>query len=123
MTKKEAASDFFAIYGTDVPTELVMGWIDELEGQMLAEIAATHCDAPADACPDSADGMAEDARLFAAFPYDGVYTAYLHMKADLYFGDTEKYENSAMQFASAYSAFADYYNRTHLPLTGAKIRL
>ena len=97
--------------------------IDELEGQMLAEIAATHCDAPADACPDSADGMAEDARLFAAFPYDGVYSAYLHMKADLYFGDTEKYENSAMQFASAYSAFADYYNRTHLPLTGAKIRL
>ena len=51
MTKKEAASDFFAIYGTDVPTELVMGWIDELEGQMLAEIAATHCDAPADARP------------------------------------------------------------------------
>lgn len=123
MTKKEAASDFFAIYGTDVPTELVMGWIDELEGQMLAEIAATHCDAPADACPDSADGMTEDARLFAAFPYDGVYSAYLHMKSDLYFGDTEKYENSAMQFASAYSAFADYYNRTHLPLTGAKIRL
>ena len=56
-------------------------------------------------------------------PYgiDVIYLNYLIMKSDLTLRDIPQYINSASVFAESFRDFADWYNRTYMPLSVAKI--
>jgi hypothetical protein len=59
--------------------------------------------------------------LLITAPHDEVYIRYLEMQMDYANGEYARYENSREMCNAAYSAFARFYNRTHMPL-GTKLK-
>ena len=49
-------------------------------------------------------------------PYDEVYQRYLEAQMDYANGEFERFNNSNAMYTAAYTAFVNYYNRTHLPI-------
>ncbi|MBQ4066301.1 MAG: hypothetical protein IJD22_01530 [Clostridia bacterium] len=45
------------------------------------------------------------------------------MKSDLAFRDVPQYLNSSRVFAEAYNSYADWYNRTYMPLGVREIKV
>ncbi len=117
MTAREAIEEFRESYPSSLGVDKISDWIRELEGKIILEIVNTHEGAPA-----VRHAFTDDTPLTAAEPYSALYTAYLRMKCDLEYGDVERYKTSGAVFAAAWADFANYYNRTHAPKSGAMLK-
>ena len=58
--------------------------------------------------------------LLIPAPYDEVYLRFLEAQMDYANGEFERFNNSNAMYAAAWSAFVNYYNRTHMPLGGTR---
>lgn len=56
-----------------------------------------------------------DIELLVPAPYDDIYLRWLEAMIDYANGEYGKYNNSIVMYNTAYTAFANYYNRTHKP--------
>ena len=96
-------------------------WLSTLDGIIKAEIIDTH-----EGAEDVVfNEYTEDTDLLTALlvpaPYDELYIFWLESKIDYWNGEIGKYNNSISMFNEAYSSYAKYYNRTHMP-KGKKFR-
>ena len=96
-------------------------WLSTLDGTIKAELIDTH-----EGAEDVVfNGYTEDTDLLTALlvpaPYDELYIFWLESKIDYWNGEIGKYNNSISMFNEAYSSYAKYYNRTHMP-KGKKFR-
>lgn len=53
--------------------------------------------------------------LLVPSPYDEMYLYWLESQIDYWNGEYAKYNNSIEMFNTAYMAFANHYNRNHMP--------
>ena len=92
-------------------------WLSELDGMIKSEIIDTHEGSenisfkPYDIDTDTTT------ELIVPYPYDVLYLRYLEMKIDYSNGEYGKYNNSMVMYNTAYSAFENYYNREHMPIS------
>jgi hypothetical protein len=97
-------------------------WLSSLDGIIKSEIIDTHEDGE---IYDGFEGYGEYAdlsmELLVPAPYDDIYLRWLEAQIDYSNGEYGKYNNSISMYNTAYSAFANYYNRTHMP-KGKKIK-
>ncbi len=115
MTVSQAIERCSLLYPADLEGGRVYSWLSELESRICAELYGSECQ------PITAeDGERE---LTAPDAYAEIYPLYLIMKTDLANGDADRYNNSAASFKTAYSAFANHFNRTHLESGYNTIRL
>lgn len=61
-----------------------------------------------------------DTQLLVSEPFDDIYLRWLEAQIDYANAEYRKYNNTIMQFNSAYEAFAGYYTRTHMPVAEGK---
>ena len=122
MTAREAVELFRESYPTSLGEDTLYGWVSELEGQIVSELVLTHEGAPEGASSERRITLSHgaDDELTVPHPYSKIYPDYLKMKSDLECADTVRYETSSAVFASSFAEFADYYNRTRMPLSAAK---
>ncbi len=122
MTVNEALGKASDIIGEISDRTRFTEWLSEIENTVCSEIALTHEGANPDLSliTSETDGNRE---LFVPDPSSSLYVLYLIMKNDLYLRDTEQYANSKAAFEAAYAAFADKYNREHMPGRGCGICL
>ena len=95
-----------------------IAWLSELDGRIYHEIILTHA-APAGGYPSYEPYSAETAggtELLAAYPYDDVYERYLACQIDIANREIGFYQNDMALFNTAYKAYGDAYNRTHMPV-------
>ncbi len=90
-------------------------WLSSLDGVIKSEIIDTH-----EGGEDVVfTGYGEDADLTTVLlvpaPYDDIYLRWLETQIDYTNGEYGKYNNSIAMYNAAYTAFANYYNRTHMP--------
>ena len=104
-------------------TDIKVGWLSKLDGQIFREVFATHADCPVESFTGY-DGMDGDTPLLVPYPYDeDVYNYFLQAQIDKENGETAKYNQSITLYNNAYHAFQAWYNRTHLPVpTGQRFR-
>ena len=88
-----------------------LGWLGRLEQMIRQEIIIPH----GGAADDGAD-FNEDTELLAQTPYDDIYELWLEAQIDRQYSEIAKYNNSITAFNAAYQTFANWYNRTHMPL-------
>lgn len=98
-------------------------WLSELDGKVKAEIIDTHegfekIKFSGYTEPD----LSQYYTLLIPYPYDDVYIKWLEAQIDYANGEIAKYNNSITLFNTAIAAFANYYNRTHMPLQPNSIR-
>lgn len=92
-----------------------ISWLSTLDGIIKKEIIDTHEGGEDVKFEGYKDTTFLATELLAPAPYDEVYIHYLEMKIDYANGEYGKYNNSMAMYNRAYSAFARYYNRTHMP--------
>ena len=62
-----------------------------------------------------------ETEMLVPAPFDELYLRWLEMQIDYANGEYSKYNNSAVMFNTSYQAYANYYNRKHMP-NGKKIK-
>lgn len=100
-----------------------IGWINELEGRIVRELyrgRAEFADIEFAGYPSNVD---TDTVLLVPDEYAGVYVYWILMKADFANNETERFNNDAILYNTAYLAYANYVNRTALPAGSTRIKL
>lgn len=98
-------------------------WLSELDGMIKSDIIDTHHDGENIVFTGYDIDTDISTELLVPAPYDVLYLRYLEMKIDYTNGEYGKYNNSMTMFNMAYSAFENYYNREHMPISrGSRFR-
>lgn len=90
-------------------------WLNRLDGMIKRMIIDTH-----EGGEDiqyktyTENDMAQD--LLISDPFDEMYIRWLECQIDYYNGEINRYNNSKEMFQVAYDSYANYYNRTHMPI-------
>lgn len=92
-------------------------WLSKLDETIHNEIIMTHEhteDEELFTAYDPNDDMERE--LIVCSPYDAdLYMSYLESKIDYHNAETARYANSVLMFNSAYSTYANFYNRLRKP--------
>lgn len=117
MTCSEAIAFVDKVKPNHYDRESKFKWLSDLDGLIWNEILATHEENPVP------DGIEEylperdgDTVLLVGAPYTDIYRWYLESQIDIGNQEVQKYNNSKAMYNVQYTAFADYYNRHHMPL-------
>ena len=115
MTIREAIARLDALVPNAYSPENKVKWLSDLDGKIKKEIIDTHEGSEA----VTFEGYTEDnldAELLVPPEYDELYMLWLEAKIDFSNKEYNRYNNSVVAFNTAYQAFDNYYNRTHLPI-------
>jgi hypothetical protein len=91
-------------------------WLSILDGIIKEKIIDTHEGGENVVFNGYQEDSPLTTELLVPAPYDDIYVHWLAMQIDLTNGEYARYNNSAMVYNEAYQDFANYYNRTHMPL-------
>lgn len=98
-----------------------LGWLRRLDGQIKVELLDSHTGDSVE-LPDG--DYTDESELLAVFPYaEELYTAYLFAQIDLNNAEIQKYDQSAALLSSAWRQYADWYNRSAMPLSAGAFRM
>jgi hypothetical protein len=90
-------------------------WLSSLDGVIKNEIIDTH-EGGEDVVFNGYDADTDlTTELLVKAPYDDIYIRWAEMQIDYSNGEYGKYNNSMAVYNTAYTAYANYYNRTHMP--------
>lgn len=112
-----------AIYRIDIlkpnsySQEEKIKWLSALDGTIKAEIIDTHEGGEKVVFSGYDVNTALTTELLVPHPYDELYIRWLETQIDYANGEYGKYNNSITMYNKAYSAYENYYNRTHLPIS------
>jgi hypothetical protein len=92
-----------------------VAWLSRLDNMVKKHIIDTHegdDEVTFTGYDDTTDLQTE---LLIPAPYDEVYLRWMEAQIDYTNGEYSKYNNSIDMFHTSYNAYANYYNRTHMP--------
>lgn len=92
-------------------------WLRNVDGLIIEECIKTH---EGEAPKVDYDNITST--LMVPHPYDELYVNYLFMMIDYSNGELKKYNNSAEVYNESLLAFKKWYNRTHKPITSARLK-
>lgn len=96
-------------------------WLSSLDGLIKREIIDTHEGGENIVFSGYNENTDLSIVLLVPAPYDDIYLRWLETQIDYANGEYGKYNNSITMYNTAYSAYANYYNRTHMPI-GTKFK-
>lgn len=91
-------------------------WLSRLDWMVKRHIIDTHEGADEVSFTGYDDSTDLQTELLIPAPYDEVYLRWMEAQIDYHNGEYGKYNNSIDMFNTAYEAFQNYYNRTHMPI-------
>ena len=98
-----------------------IAWLSRLDSMVKRLIIDTHeCveNITFAGYDDKSDMQTE---MLVPAPFDEMYLRWLEAQIDYANGEYKKYNNSILMYQTAYDAYANYYNRNHMP-KGNKIK-
>lgn len=115
MTIIEAINRIDSLKPNGYSQEDKIAWLSIVDGEIKANIIDTH-EGSENVIFNGYDAdTALDTVLLVPAPYDDIYVKWLESQIDYANGETKRFNNSIVMYNTAYSAFARYYNRTHMP--------
>ena len=115
MTAREAIERARVFRPNAAKDEVMLSWLSELEGRVHVEIFLLDVH-------DTAPIFDMDTELFAKYPHDAIYEAYLIMQTDLYHKEYDAFSASRMRFDELWGVFARYMATYHRPADDAKMK-
>lgn len=92
-------------------------WLSALDGTIKAEIIDIHEGGEDIVFSGYNENTVLTTELLVPHPYDELYIRWLETQIDYANGEYGKYNNSITMYNKAYSAYENYYNRKHLPIS------
>ena len=96
-------------------------WLSKLDGMVKKQIIDTHKCGHKVIFTSYDENTDINTELLIPAPYDDVYLRWLEAQIDYHNGEYDKYNNAILVYQAAYDAFANYYNRNHMP-KGTKMK-
>lgn len=115
MTIKQVAEQYEALINQCYDMDILVSWLEELEGKAVLEVFAGYSDNPAGEDWKERLWQSTGAELLIPPPYDRVYVDFLRMKNDSW-NKESSYNNSAKAFNDSWKAFGNYWRRSHRKL-------
>lgn len=98
-------------------------WLNSLETMIYKEIILTHEGNENIKFSGYTDGTDGDTVLIVPEPYSKLYKEYLEAQIDYKNQEIDRYNNSMAMFNFSYQEFANYWNRTHMPISNQEIKV
>lgn len=95
-------------------------WMSTLDGTVKSEIIDTHEGGKGVVFNGYNENTDLSTELLIPAPYDDIYLRWLESQIDYSNGEYGKYNNSIAMYNTAYVAFENFYNRTHMPISNGK---
>ena len=92
-------------------------WLSTLDGTVKSEIIDTHEGGEGVVFNGYNENAELSTELLIPAPYDDIYLRWLEAQIDYANGEYGKFNNSIAMYNTAYVAFTNYYNRTHMPIS------
>ena len=116
MTIIEAINRIDILKPNTYTPEIKTNWLSRLDGIVFKKIIETHEGADDKEFNGYTEETALDTVLLIPAPYDDIYLKWLEAQIDYANGEYDKYNNVIVAYNDAYTEFARYYNRTHMPI-------
>ena len=94
-----------------------IAWLSELDSDVKRNIIDTHEGSEAVSFTGYDESTDLDTELLVPTPFDSVYLRWLEAQIHYHNGEYDRYNNAIIMYNTAFGAFADYYNRTHKPVS------
>ena len=115
MTIIEAIHGIDALKPNGYPQADKIKWLSDLDGTVKEQIIDTH-EGGEGVIFNGYDGQTDvSTELLVPAPFEDIYLKWLEARIDYANGEYGKYNNSITMFNSQYSAYANHYNRSHMP--------
>ena len=92
-------------------------WLSTLDGTVKSEIIDTHEGGECIVFGGYNENTELSTEMLIPAPYDDIYLRWLEAQIDYANGEYGKFNNSIAMYNTAYVAFTNYYNRTHMPIS------
>ncbi len=115
MTINEAINKTDALKPNNFSIEDKIGWLSTLDYTVMREMIDTHEGGEDIVFEGYTEDTDLDTELLAPAPYDEMYLRWLEAQIDYANNEFGKYNNAITMFNTAYGAYNNYYNRTHMP--------
>lgn len=92
-----------------------VAWLSDLDGMIKNQVIDTHEGSDEVVFKEYTDDTPLDTELIVKSPYDDLYIHWMESKIDYANGEYVKYNNSITRYNDIYQAFANDYNRQHMP--------
>lgn len=92
-----------------------VAWLSRLDSMVKRLIIDTHEGGDAVDFTGYDDSQDLNVEMLVPAPFDEIYLRWLEAQIDYANGEYDKYNNSILMYQAAYDAYANYYNRNHMP--------
>lgn len=116
MTIQEAIVKIDTLKPNNYTHSEKLKWLENLDGIIKRQIIDTHEGGENIEFNGYSEDVSRNTALLVPFPYDDIYVKWLETQIDYANAEYGKYNNSAIAYNEAYSAFERYYNRHHMPI-------
>lgn len=115
MTLAEAVARVDALKPNSFSYAQKLAWLSALDGAVATEVINTHEGEKEEWSGEYTLSTPPDTPLLIPAPYDETYLRYLEAQMDYANGEYERFNNSNAMYTAAFGAYANHYNRTHMP--------
>ena len=91
-------------------------WLSRLDSMVKRLIIDTHECANNVTFSGYDENTDMETELLVPAPFDEVYLRWPEAQIDYANGEYDKYNNAILMYQTAYDGYANYYNRTHMPV-------
>lgn len=116
MTIREAIAQVDALLPNPYDKKEKVKWLSDLDWMVKRELADTHDGAKNINFVGYDEDTDLDTVLLAPAPFDKMYLRYLEAQIHKHNEENNRWNNAILLYNNEWQAFADYYNRTHMPL-------
>lgn len=91
-------------------------WLDQMDRMAWREVFETHEDPPVESFEGYTAETDGSTALLIPDDYSQVYVYWLYAMIDFANQEIQRYGNSMIMFNTVYADFANWWNRTHMPV-------
>lgn len=91
-------------------------WLSRADSMVKRLIIETHEGADEVAFTGYDDTTDLETELLVPSPFDEMYLRWLEAQIDYHNGEYNKYNNAIVMYNTAFDAYKNHYNRTHMPV-------
>ena len=108
------------LIGQQYDLEMLIGWLNEIEGQVLDQVVNKAQGFDIEFVPFTEDDTERE--LTVPDRFQDVYINYIRAKVDFTNQETERYNNDAAMFEASWKEYASWHIRNYVPKPAAKFR-
>lgn len=108
------------LIGQQYDLEMLIGWLNEIEGQVLDQVVNKAQGFDVEFVPFAEDDSERE--LTVPDRFQDVYVNYIRAKVDFTNQETERYNNDAAMFEASWKEYASWHIRNYVPKPAAKFR-